>query len=51
MSHKASKQGIKLAKKALIKKELTKEIIINRLACSRQPVYKFFNGQSISSEL
>jgi energy-coupling factor transporter ATP-binding protein EcfA2 len=50
-SLKASTQGIKKAEEALTVSRFKQKDLIARIGCSRQPVSKFFNGQSIASDL
>lgn len=50
-SLKASKEGILLAKNALISKQLKQQDLVGEVCYSRQPIYKFFNGKTLSSDI
>lgn len=50
-SLKASEQGIQLASKALISKQLKQQDLVGHVGYSRQPISKFFNGKTVSNEI
>ena len=50
-SLKASEQGIRLARNALIGKQLKQQDLVGHVCYSRQPISKFFNGKTVSNEI
>jgi predicted NACHT family NTPase len=50
-SLRASPEGIKAAKRALIGFRLTQQQLANALGVTRQPISKFFNGKPVTCEL
>ncbi|HEY9672000.1 MAG TPA: hypothetical protein V6D11_11180 [Waterburya sp.] len=50
-SLRASPEGIKAAKTALIGFRLTQQQLANALRVTRQPISKFFNGKPVACEL